>query len=360
MDEPVFTMHARVSKPVFLGMLWAFTAVSFLFVLFRIVVRYGSFRRLYLDDFFVLLAWSIMLTTAIIWQIQGQVLYEIYAISAGTQSYTPDTLPKFLKFMRFIAPLTILFYSSLWCVKFSFLAFFFRLGSKIQSHRIWWYVVLAVTAAVWISSVADIDYKCSLGGLEDILIQCSDLRHVQYENRTFWANCAGDVITDLLILSIPVLMLWNIRISIGKKLILLAVFSATILIMAVAIIRVVINIDLDRSVDISWLYFWSFIEMGTAIIISCIASFRQLFVTSQNQHLYGKAAYRTPYQKLPNIGRKGYGPGESGPRGEGNTESQRSAVGATIVPLDVLYVRKEFEVANVPATKRPPLNREWE
>lgn len=107
-----------------------------------------------------------MLTTAIIWQIEGQVLYEMYAISEGKQPYTPDILPKFGKFMRFVAPLTILFYSGLWCVKFSFLAFFYRLGSKVKSHRIWWYVVLFCTVAVWMASVADIDYRCSFGGLE--------------------------------------------------------------------------------------------------------------------------------------------------------------------------------------------------
>lgn len=71
--------------------------------------------------------------------------------------------------------MTILFYSCLWLVKFSFLAFFSKLGSKIQSHRIWWWVVLIVTIGVWIASVADLDYKCSLSALPWILGKLASL-----------------------------------------------------------------------------------------------------------------------------------------------------------------------------------------
>ncbi|GKZ57625.1 hypothetical protein CBS63078_6367 [Aspergillus niger] len=351
--------HAKVSKSTFLGLLWTFTCTSFLFVLFRVVVRYGSFKRLYLDDFFVLLAWAIMLTTAIIWQIEGQVLYEMYAISEGKQPYTPDILPKFGKFMRFVAPLTILFYSGLWCVKFSFLAFFYRLGSKVKSHRIWWYVVLFCTVAVWMASVADIDYRCSFGGLEYTMTQCSNLYHVHFENRTFWANCAGDVVTDLMILSIPVLILWKTRITFTKKLILLSVFSVTIIVMAIAIIRVVVNTSLDEPVDISWLYLWSFIEMGTAIIISCVASFRQLFVTSQNQHLFGKVAYHPPNNPLLNSMRNGYRRTQSGPGVEGDGSSQRSGTAPKILPLDLVHVRNEFDVESAPASRNHSREDPW-
>lgn len=61
------------------------------------------------------------------------------------------------------------------------------------------------------------------------------------------------------------LILWKTRITFTKKLILLSVFSVTIIVMAIAIIRVVVNTSLDEPVDISWLYLWSFIEMGTGM-----------------------------------------------------------------------------------------------
>ncbi|KAB8242978.1 hypothetical protein BDV35DRAFT_383531 [Aspergillus flavus] len=301
-------MHAKISKHAFLvigtssepsiGVLWAFTATDTVFVLFRIFVRIASFRRLFVDDIFVLLAWAIMLTNAIIWQIQGQVLYNLYAISTGQESYTPAVLPMFESFMRYIAPMTIMFYSGLWAIKFSFMSFFFRLNSKVKSHRIWWYVVMLVVGGVYIACVADVDYKCSLGGMEYIISENFD---------------------DLLIL--------------------FSVFSATILIMVVAIIRVVVNNSLNSSVDIGWLYLWSFVEMGTGIIIACIASFRQLFVTSQNQHLFGKVKH-TPHNPLLGVSGKKHGPSQESHVGD--TESQTSD--AAIVPMDAVHVRSDFEV----------------
>lgn len=103
----------------------------------------------------------------------------------------------------------------------------------------------------------------------------------------FWANCAGDVITDLmsefiakprvfqachltifiiLVLSIPFLVLWKTQISLRKKLILLSIFSATIFIMVTAIIRVVVRMTYDRQMNIDWLCFWSFVEVDVGML----------------------------------------------------------------------------------------------
>lgn len=80
--------HSRVSQPVFSVifnsiytslaiktanlmnsmqvLLWALTALSFFFVLFRLYAELISFRRLFTDDYMVIFAWTIILTTAII------------------------------------------------------------------------------------------------------------------------------------------------------------------------------------------------------------------------------------------------------------------------------------------------------
>jgi hypothetical protein len=139
------------------GILWALTGISFLFGLFRLYVQFASFRRFFIDDFLVIFAWTIILTAAIIWQVEGKVLYELYAISAGLEEITPAFLPRYNTFMRFLAPLEILFYSGLWCIKFSFPTFFYRLSCKVKSLRIWWYLVTVVTVGVYITSVGDVE-----------------------------------------------------------------------------------------------------------------------------------------------------------------------------------------------------------
>ena len=63
------------------------------------------------------------------------------------------------------------------------------------------------------------------------------------------------------VVSIPILILWNVQIPIRKKLILYAIFSITIVVMVVSIVRVAVVKSADENVDISWLYLWSSIEM---------------------------------------------------------------------------------------------------
>jgi hypothetical protein len=67
------------------------------------------------------------------------------------------------------------------------------------------------------------------------------------------------------VLSILILVLWNTKISSRKKIILISIFSATTLIMVVAIIRVAIDTTYDREINIAWLCFWSFVEVDTGM-----------------------------------------------------------------------------------------------
>ncbi len=67
------------------------------------------------------------------------------------------------------------------------------------------------------------------------------------------------------VITIPILMLWNIQISLRKKLALMGIFSLTVIVMVVAIVRVAVVTTKNTNADISWLYFWSNIEIAVGI-----------------------------------------------------------------------------------------------
>lgn len=71
-----------------------------------------------------------------------------------------------------------------------------------------------------------------------------------------------DLVTDLLVLSIPVSMVWQTYVPLRTKLVLVGVFSVTVLTMATSIARVslIFRGQVDPSID--WLYLWSSVEMG--------------------------------------------------------------------------------------------------
>ncbi|KAL2829458.1 hypothetical protein BDW59DRAFT_35942 [Aspergillus cavernicola] len=206
MPPPLGIIHVprpgiHVSERAFLAVQWTITGLSLLFVCFRLFVRIASLHRLFLDDYLVLISWTILLATAVILRAQSSLLYRTYDIMAGhipPEDWTPEFQQQYNSFIRYIVPLTVLFYTSLWCVKFSLLAFFYKLGSKIKAHRIWWWVVLVVTFLAWIASIADMDYKCSLGGLAYILTECPRPSRVRFQRHTFYANYVSDILTDLM------------------------------------------------------------------------------------------------------------------------------------------------------------------
>jgi hypothetical protein len=274
--------HAEVSYEVFQAFIWTFIATTLVFLIARLIIRIRVMRRLLWDDALVILAWCIFLSYCLVWKFNIHLMYEQYEIRQGKRPFDLKALEDYDYFLKLIVPQTILFYSGLWAVKFSFLAFFFKLGDQIRHHRIWWWCVLVVTTICYVACIADIQYKCTttVKPMSWIIENCIKLDAIQWVNRTFYANCAMDIITDFMILSIPALILWNTRIPLKKKILLFGVFGVTIAIMVIAIIRVVLVNSEKQHAELVWLYFWSMVETGVAIMIANVASFRQLFVAS--------------------------------------------------------------------------------
>lgn len=76
---------------------------------------------------------------------------------------------------------------------------------------------------------------------------------------------AVDVITDIFIISIPITVLRKVQIPLKKKAALLGIFSVTVLIMVVSVIRVTLVKGTQtrlQQASIDWLYFWSNVQMG--------------------------------------------------------------------------------------------------
>jgi hypothetical protein len=71
-----------------------------------------------------------------------------------------------------------------------------------------------------------------------------------------------------IVITIPVLLLWKVRISLRRKLALTGIFSLTIIVMIFAIVRVAIVTTDNSNADISWLYMWSSIEMSVCTSLS--------------------------------------------------------------------------------------------
>ncbi|KAK7972350.1 hypothetical protein PG988_006484 [Apiospora saccharicola] len=253
-----------VSYAGFIACAWTGTAVSGIVLACRLFARFKGPRRLFWDDAFATFAFVLVLITATVWQWGARKMYHVLNVQAGLEPYDPE---KFLPWMEqwLLASLIaeLFFYTSLVSIKLAFLFFFRRLGASIQYFRWIWWPVFGITVGSYFGSVGNVDYKCLVGRPETVLQECNTAQSVSWVIKTLKANCALDVLTDFMIMSLPAILLWKAQIRWAKKFAILGLFSLSIITMAIAIVRVA---DIgstrrpDGNLDNSYLWLWSFIE----------------------------------------------------------------------------------------------------
>ncbi|CAF9936601.1 MAG: hypothetical protein HETSPECPRED_010382 [Heterodermia speciosa] len=272
---------ARVGKSTLQGFLWAGVVVSFCFFMFRIFVRIKVFRRLFPDDALVLAAWFMLIAYAAIWQWCGDQLYLSVAVASGKLLMPPpDFLDQLETFLHGLFVAYYMFYTLLWSIKMSFLLFFWKLGHNVRRQRPLWWSVFAFTVASYAVCLGLVDYSCLLGSKMHLATGCSSPHTIHYQYFSIRFATALDILTDVCIILVSTNILWNLQISMQKKLALAGIFSLTLFIICVSIARVVIATS-GAQIDLTWVLFWGGIEASVAIIVACLASFRTLYTRSE-------------------------------------------------------------------------------
>lgn len=109
-----------------------------------------------------------ILANSIVWQYAKTGLYLLLDVQSGRQLPPPDFASKIEEYLRASIATIILFYSSLWCVKLSFLIFFQRLGRNVQWQRVIWWSVFVVVIASYFSVIGTIEWHCLISRFEVI------------------------------------------------------------------------------------------------------------------------------------------------------------------------------------------------
>jgi hypothetical protein len=241
--------------------------------------------KLQLDDYFVAFAWSLLLATAIIWSTTLEEIYYMKHIYSSGIRITPENSPRLFTAIRTHLDATIsmlvMFYIGLWSIKINFLIFFRRLGYRITYYRVYWWIVAIVTGLAGIACISDLQYACVVVTVQESLETCSTPKIEKFEKDTLIINCVLDVFTDVLsknylpniwkhgagcltssvVLSLPISIVWNIRISLMRKVQLAGLFSLVLVTIVISIVRVAVGASNNN--ESTWLNLWHFIEFAT-------------------------------------------------------------------------------------------------
>lgn len=136
---------------------WTGVGLATCFVLLRCYVRRTESRRLFSDDYWLLAAFTFLVTNAILQTLQTPSLYYLIRASSGQVPGGQALIDNGTIYVRYQFVLILLFWTITWSVKYSFLALYYRLFAGLAIYRtLWWAVVIFAALSYvgcWIGSI---------------------------------------------------------------------------------------------------------------------------------------------------------------------------------------------------------------
>ncbi|KAI9733460.1 MAG: hypothetical protein M1818_007208 [Claussenomyces sp. TS43310] len=232
----------------------------------RCVARWIKVRTVQLEDVFMWLALICFIA------MNALIIASLPLFYGNFETQTQADYVKALK-LGFVSD--IFFYSALWCVKFSLLFMFCRVTADLPQYRWVWIAIMIFTFLTYVGCIIGHILDCRSMTAWFTPGQCGSHRDVVAEVATVHYAMAVDLLTDLLIMAIPVRLIIGLHINRIEKLSVGLVFSVAILNMIFAIIRVAyLDANLDgHGYSETWLVLWANLEGVVSVIVGCLPSF---------------------------------------------------------------------------------------
>ncbi|KAK3984616.1 hypothetical protein QBC44DRAFT_353531 [Cladorrhinum sp. PSN332] len=270
--------------------LFVLAGISICFFLARMFIRIRYHKRLLLDDFFLILAaCSMCAGTGLIYHIS----YFLYMHTAASQ--IPELFPylvanykSLLGMHTTVFPLLALMWTTIYAVKACFLVFMRPLVWHISKwvNRYYWFIVWFCVLC-WGFVVAQPFITCPYFGEE--AIKC--FAYNVDKGRSFALIILVtvlDIVTDLMVVSLPIIILRRSRLSAATKFGLGVFLSLSIVMCIFAAVRAG-GYHYNNVEDDTWAFFWMQAEGVVAIMMASLTAFRTLFIKNPlNSHDHNK------------------------------------------------------------------------
>ncbi|KAI1459619.1 hypothetical protein F4805DRAFT_419641 [Annulohypoxylon moriforme] len=285
------TTPPLISHVAFHAIIWTGVSLCILTFSSRMTIRVICFRRLFVEDYVMLLSLVILVATAITIQILVPYRHDLADLRSAHPPPSLELLKETAKGLRGHVALMVMNYIGIWLIKFSFLVFLYRLGDRVTKYRIFWWIVLVFNIAAGLTAIGIIDFECLLSPVERIVLVCDYQKRRVFLILNSVVSSLLDALGDVMIICFPVYVLWNVRIDVRNKIVLTALFSLVVFTILISIIRGSVfggvnirhldKVDIE-PVNLAWVWFWLSIEYIISFIVACFISFRCLFTQMES------------------------------------------------------------------------------
>ncbi|KAF4636427.1 hypothetical protein G7Y89_g1661 [Cudoniella acicularis] len=293
----------RISLNGFIGLIFTFLTISIVVALAQTSLRITRLKKVELDDGFLMLALVALAGACGIMDELGELLYvQIYA---SLKLVPFPTGPAILRYHRLLQAAAVLEWVAIFAAKFSLLLFFRKLVNRTHVLKIWWAIVL-----VFLICLAGVCIPLGFMVCSDFSLNFLTIISVREQISTD-ASVTIDVLSDILVLSIPLAILWTVKVNLRRKMAIGAILCLSVFMIIIAIARVTAAALPSGLSDTVWLFFWQTMEAAVAVIMVSLTGLRSLFVQdasqgaskrvatypSENSGVYSDGHMAIPYDK---------------------------------------------------------------
>jgi len=273
----------RIKPLVYNVSLFTFLGIAIAAGAARTGLRVWRFRRIDADDIFLLLSVMFLAGGVVVAWDARDLSYLQMSLSLELVESAPADFGMRMAMLQLLNDIGgILTWLSIFSVKLSFLFFFKKLVTRVQYLDKYWWVAFGAVLVGTAANVAMGFIICPHFGPDAVQI-CTIAGQTQREGIYLDVSTAIDIVTDLMIIAVPVALLWRVKIDLRRKLALGTVCSLSAVMIVLAIIRVAlapvrspVQTDNPPVTDSLWLFVFQNIEASVAVVMVSITAFRSM------------------------------------------------------------------------------------
>ncbi|KAI0470566.1 hypothetical protein GGR56DRAFT_678453 [Xylariaceae sp. FL0804] len=236
------------------------TGVAVLFAAGRFIFHWRQFGRFTIPDGLVLLSTACLIADLVI---------QHYMWARGMDDMANATRDDFIAIMQCIIPGSVLYVSSLFCIKFAMVLFYKKLAAPGTRLQYVYTGTLGVLGAMYLVIFFDILFQC-------------------FPNDKRWSMDPDfNILSDVFIICLPVSMVLKLKMKRRQKIGLVVVFSLGFCVVISSIVRAYYSSRNETMLTCTV----SMVETAIAIVASCLPDLRSLLVsrtTRTGTGSYGK------------------------------------------------------------------------
>ncbi|KAH0378992.1 hypothetical protein KCU92_g8403, partial [Aureobasidium melanogenum] len=260
------------------------TIIPCFFLFLRLFSKWQRFGRLTLDDYFLILAAACLI---------GDLAIQQHMWNLGMANMADASQEDFIGIMKMIVPGSVLYVSSLWCIKVALVLFYKKLAAPGSRMQIAYNVALGGLAVTFTTIFFDILFQCypyDKRWSHDPRYQCS----AKASRINYWITILFNIFSDVTIICLPITMVMKLQMKLKQRLAVAFIFALGGFVLIASIVRAVYSWQNETMLTCTV----SMVENGVAIIGACLPALRAFFLGQPSTK--GNSSYAKHYELSSN------------------------------------------------------------